>query len=149
MLGEAYSRDLQVLITSLPQTIRLPPSHERFFELSGPSTPYENNTRRAVRTNIRARGVLVPEHSLHAVPRNPVPSTIFTKDFSKVGFGFIADQQYYPGEVVRAILATFWLRIEITQCRRIGDLCYECGGTLVSQHAPSPDAFSFLSSRNP
>ncbi|MCG8648791.1 MAG: hypothetical protein MI861_03100 [Pirellulales bacterium] len=145
MLDEGYTRLLASLIASLRCQIVLPPGQERYFEESGPIATYQNEMRSAVRTRVRARGILVPETQLPVIPRTIEPSVIFTKDFSKTGFGFVADRQYFPGEVVRVLLATFWMRVKIRRCGRTGPNCYENGGTLISNSEPSMDAFETIS----
>jgi hypothetical protein len=90
---------------------------------------------------VRTHGILVPQRWLPAFPRSAAPVAIYTKDFSKTGFGFVAHQQYFPGEHVRVILATFWMEIAVRRCRRLGPACYEAGGTLLERHDPSLEAF--------
>ena len=141
MLGEDYPRVLESLIAGLPQSILLPPSQDGFFSESGVKPHFEENTRCAVRTRVRTNGVVIPQRWLPQLHRQHDPLLIYTKDFSKTGFGFVADRQFYPGEIVRVLLATFWIHVSIRRCRRLGPLCFECGGVLMDQHSPSLDAF--------
>lgn len=142
MLDTDYQQRLGSLITNTANGIQLPQGHEDFFEQSGPGTAIENDRRRAVRMKVRTTGILIPRRWLPAFARQAKPKTIYTKDFSKTGFGCIADQQFYPGEQVRILLATFWMEILVRRCRRLGPVCYELGGTLLERHDPSLDAFS-------
>ncbi|TWU22620.1 hypothetical protein Pla144_40800 [Bythopirellula polymerisocia] len=54
----------------------------------------------------------------------------FAKDISRMGVGFYAPINILPKKKV-----TLWfaggkvLQLSITRCRRLGDKCFECGGT--------------------
>lgn len=141
MLVEDYQRHLGELIHKVPADICLPPGYEDYFSNSGTPPSCEGDRRHAARTRVRTKGILYPLEWLPAFPRTATPRLIYTKDFSKTGFGFISRQQYYPGERVRVLLATFWMEIAIQRCRRLGPNCFETGSTLLEQHEPSYDAF--------
>lgn len=145
MLGEDYQRRLGSLMEETPSRIELPAGYEDFFDESGPTQVLASDRRSTVRTRVRTSGILIPDGWLPALPRRRSPSTIYTKDFSKTGFGFVADQQYFPGEQVRILLATFWMEIMICRCRRLGRMCFEAGGTLLKRHDPTQDAFNDIS----
>tara|TARA_R110002049_G_scaffold27321_2_gene94303 strand:+ start:541116 stop:541568 length:453 start_codon:yes stop_codon:yes gene_type:complete len=144
MLGEDYPRLLGSLIQTLPQRIELPPGQEGFFQESGPCPSYDNEPRCGVRNRVRTRGLLTLESWYPALDRHPELMTIYTADFSKTGFGFVAPEQFFPGEVVRVFLATFWMRLTVRRCRRLGPNCYNCGGTLVDRHDPNEEALRCL-----
>ena len=141
MLDGDYQLFLGKIMSSLSQQIRLPPECEDFFSQTGPTAPYPNDMRSSARTRVRTHGVLLPESPLPTFPREPEPIAIYTADFSKTGFGFVAAEQFYPGEDVRILLATFWMQVKIHRCRRLGESCYASGGTLSCHHDPSPEAF--------
>lgn len=141
MLAADYQRRLGELIQSIPNEICLPPGYEDFFRQSGPAPSCEGDRRSGIRTRVRTTGILYPRQWLPSFPRTVTPRPIYTKDFSKTGFGFIARQQYYPGERVRVLLATFWMELTVQRCRRLGPNCFETGSTLLEQHEPSLDAF--------
>ena len=141
MLVTDYQCHLGSLINSVPNRIQLPAGYEDFFEQSGPTTAIANDRRNSVRTRVRTRGIWIPRKWLPAFPRRATPQLIYTKDFSKTGFGFVADQQVFPGEQARIILATFWMEVAIRRCRRLGPDCYEVGGTLLARHDTSLEAF--------
>lgn len=141
MLAEDYQHRLGSLIQSVANKIELPAGYEKFFEETGPTSSVENDRRSSVRMRVRTSGILVAQRWLPAFPRTTEPAVIYTKDFSKSGFGFVTHQQYYPGEQVRVILATFWMEISIRRCRRLGPNCYEAGGTLLQRHDVSLEAF--------
>jgi hypothetical protein len=142
MLGEDYPSLLGRLIAAAAKEIQLPKGREDFFQQSGPAPHYGGDQRTAARTNVRTTGLMIVERCLPARESMPKPSLIYTKDFSKNGFGFVAAREYYPGEVVRVLVATFWMRIRLRRCYRIGPNCFECGGILISQSEPSMDAFN-------
>ena len=141
MLAEDYQHRLGSLIQSVPNEIELPAGYENFFAETGSTASVENDRRSSVRMRVRTSGILVSQRWLPAFPRTAKPVVIYTKDFSKSGFGFLTHQQYYPGEHVRVILATFWMEIAIRRCRRLGPNCFEVGGTLLQRHDVSLEAF--------
>ena len=141
MLVTDYQRRLGSLIQGVQNRILLPDGMQDFFNESGPTSPLPSDRRTSVRTRVRTRGVLFPRCWLPAFPRSPEPQAIFTKDFSKTGFGFLAHEQYFPGEQVRVLLATFWMEISIRRCRRLGPECFELGGMLIHRHDASLRAF--------
>ncbi len=141
MLDEDYTLLLERVTSKLDRQINLPVDRDRFFAETGPTPSYPNDARAVARTNARTTGVLVSNQTLAFHPRSKEPMPIYTKDFSKSGFGFVAKQQYLPGESVRVLLATFWMLVAITRCNRLGPDCFECGGILISRHDPSKDAF--------
>lgn len=143
MLDSDYQQHLGTLIKSLDDEIQLPLSLSKFFEETGPITPIANDRRRSVRTRVRTRCVIVPEYWLPAFPRCETPELAYTRDFSKTGFGFLLHKQLYPGEHIRVLLATFWMEVRITRCRRLGERCFEVGGELVHTNEPSEEAFDF------
>jgi hypothetical protein len=129
------------LIRSVPNKIQFPAGYEDFFEETGPTSFFESDRRSSARMRVRTSGILIPRRWLPAFPRVASPLAIYTNDFSKTGFGFIAHQQWFPGEHVRVLLATFWMEIAIRRCRRLGPGCFEVGGTLIEKHDESLDAF--------
>ncbi len=141
MLAQDYQHRLGLLIQSVPDKIELPVGYENFFGESGPTSSVENDRRSSVRMRVRTSGILIPRRWLPAFPRSTAPELIYTKDFSKTGFGFVTHQQYFPGEHVRVVLATFWMEIVIRRCRRLGPDCFEAGGTLLERHDMSLEAF--------
>ena len=147
MLGEDYPSLLGSLIQTRPQRIEMPPGYEGFFEQTGRQPSYENDQRRAPRDRIRTRGLLRLESWYPAFDRKPELLVIYTNDFSKTGFGFIAPAQFYPGEVVQIYLATFWMRVTVRRCRRLGPNCYESGGTLLSRRDPDDEAIALMRGR--
>ena len=146
MLGEDYPRLLGSLIQTLPRRIVLPPEQEGFFEESGPQPSYENDQRCGVRNRVRTRGLMLLQSWYPAMERRPELMTVYTKDFSKSGFGFIAPEQLFPGEVVQVFLATFWMRVTIRRCRRWGHDCFDTGGTLLDRHDADEAAVEQLQS---
>ncbi len=145
MLDSDYQQHLGSLIASLDDAIELPLEMEGFFNESGPVASCANERRKSGRTRVRTTAIVVPQVWLPAFPRSPMPQLAYTKDFSKTGFGFIVHNQFYPGEVIRVLLATFWMEVRIRRCRRLGAHCFESGGELIRTRQPSADAFSFES----
>lgn len=146
MLVEDYRPRVEELISSLPQRIQLPAGSEQFFDQTGALPTHADDVRLSVRTRVRTRGILIAERWLPSCERGREPIVIYTRDFSKKGFGFVADEQYFPGEVVRVLLATFWMRVTIRWSRRLGPTCFEVGSELLQRNDPSSNAFEWTKS---
>jgi len=132
------------LIARTEWSIELPEQWSGFFKESGLSASTVGDARRGGRVRVRTHGVAVPEKTVPAIPRPFKALGIFTSDFSRHGFGFMADRQFFPTEVVRIILPTFWMRVNVVRCRRLGTLCFENGAELVQRLDPSDRAFEGL-----
>jgi len=144
MLGEDYPRLLGRLIQALPQRIELPPELEGFLEEGGLQPSYNNDIRRSARNRVRTHGLLLLQKTYPALDRQPQLMTIYTMDFSKTGLGFLTPEQFYPGEVVQVYLATFWVRVTIRRCLRLGRNCFTNGVTLLDRHDPDQEAIRLL-----
>ncbi|QDV68306.1 hypothetical protein Poly24_20150 [Rosistilla carotiformis] len=144
MLEENYKQALAKLIENAVWDIELTEGHEAFFGDNGAMSPCAFETRASPRMRARGRGILFFEETLHAFPRSPAPLGIYTMDFSKMGIGFVASRQFFPEEIVRIVLPTFWARLRITRCQRNNPQRYDSGGVLISWHEPSADAFETL-----
>ena len=145
MLDFDYSKRLEALIQSLDWQIQLPSTWSNFFDEVGESTTLALDERQNRRMKVRTLGVLHFERQLPAIPRPSSPVGIYSRDFSRRGCGFVSPQQLYPREIVRVILSTFWIQLEICRTRRVGPMCYEIGCELIAQNLPSAKAFDGLS----
>ena len=139
MLVKDYQHRLGLLIIVVQQ-IELPVGYENFFGESGSTSSVANDRRSTVRMRVRTSGILIPRRWLPAFPRRQRQDDLH-EGFLKTGFGFVTHQQYFPGEHVRVILATFWMEIVIRRCRRLGPGCFEAGGILLERHDTSLEAF--------
>ncbi|QDV12488.1 hypothetical protein CA51_23710 [Rosistilla oblonga] len=144
MLEKDYKQTLATLIDTVNWDIVLPEGHEAFFGDNGSISPCTYESRSSPRMRARGRGILYYEETLRAFPRTQDPMGIYTMDFSKTGIGFVASCQFLPEEVVRIVLPTFWARLRITRCTRNNDKRYDSGGSLITWHQPSPEAFETL-----
>jgi hypothetical protein len=144
MLDFDYTERLNSLIQSMNWQIRLPPIWSNYFEETGESVPLPKDQRQNRRMKVRSLGLMVYEKPLPSVPREPCPVGVYSKDFSRKGCGFLSPVPVYPEETVLLILPTFWLRLVICRCRRVGASCYEVGGELLAQAPPSEKAFAGL-----
>lgn len=141
MLDQNYQLLLAKLIETLPNEIELPEDQGDFFDVSGPLPSYEDEQRSSARTSVRTKGILISERTLPIYPRSHEPKVVYTRDFSKCGVGLVASEQFFPGEHIRVILATFWMSIRVRRARRLGANCFEIGATLDHQFEPSSEAF--------
>ncbi|WP_153557056.1 hypothetical protein [Roseimaritima sediminicola] len=144
MLGGDYPQLLARLIARTEWTIQLPEHQVRFFEESGPAPALAADDRRGGRIRVRTRALAILEQTLPAIPRAVEAIGIYTSDFSRTGFGFVTDRQFFPEESVRILLPSFWMRVRVVRSRRLGPGCFENGTLLCERIDPSVEAFAGL-----
>jgi len=149
MLEFNYSEQLDSLIQRLDWRIELPPDWVKFFEESGTSASVAGDKRNNSRMCIRTLAVSHYETTLPSIPRAAETLGVYIRDFSRRGCGLISPVQMYPEEIVRIVLATFWIRLKVVRARRVGPACYEIGGELIEQNQPGPEAFEGLAACSP
>jgi hypothetical protein len=142
MLGKPYSEQFTQHIDRLNWDIELPETLADFFDRSGPCAAGPSDRRSSARIRVRAMAILVPELSPPALPRPTAAMGVYTGDFSRKGISFLASQQFWPEEIVRLVLQTFWIRVRVVRQRYHGRRCFESGCELVSRHGADPVAFS-------
>ena len=108
---------------------RLPDDMKDFFEQHG-AVPKHPDCRRAYhRFFLRGKGIL---------QRNDTYLGVITADASRQGLRFFAPVQLLPKERCRIRMPkTKEFQIEIVRCRRIDELCYECGAMFVLGTLPA------------
>lgn len=144
MLGEHYPNLLAKLIDRAVWSITLPETHRNFFKERGQAMSVAGEQRNAGRTRVRTRGILIYEQPLPTIPRPRRCIGIYTGDFSHNGIGFLTPHQLFPQESVRILFPTFWMQVQVVRARRLGQRCFEIGGTLIRRCDPSEDAFDPL-----
>lgn len=141
MLEIDYPTRFAELIGSMDCQIELPQEWVGFFEERGQIASYVTDDRGNSRVKVRSHGLMWFEETLPFLNRTSEPMTVYTKDFSRSGLGFLTSMQLFPGESVRILLATFWVRLDVVRARRITSKCYEIGATLVEHHEATAAAF--------
>lgn len=141
MLDRHYSQLLARLILVTDWNIELPDGFEGFFDETGPAPSAYFDLRRSGRVRVRTRGILIADGGVQLVSRERQPLGIFTADFSRQGFGFIADRQFYPTEQARILLPSFWMQVSVVRSRRLAENCFEHGAVLSKRCDPSLEAF--------
>jgi hypothetical protein len=136
-----YSTQLGKIIQSIDWDIELPIEWSDYFDQRGEVTSFVADERNNKRLKIRTHGVLWFDKALPFRPRTDQPQGIYTRDFSRLGAGFLSAFELYPEEEIRIVLPTFWVQLRIVRARRITSKCYEVGGTLLQRQDPSPEAF--------
>jgi hypothetical protein len=89
-----------------------------FLSASGPGPQYYDNQRSYHRYFMRGKAVLKRGESLHGT---------YTKDVSRQGIGFLSPVPLLPKERVKLRVVAAELSLEVTRCRRIDAVCFECG----------------------
>ncbi|XZE18879.1 PilZ domain-containing protein [Pirellulaceae bacterium SH449] len=141
MLDEAYKEKLDEVLNRVDGTLQLPNRLADFFSVRGDSQSSDHEERKHIRMRARTRCVGYVESSLPAMNRQRGEIPIYTADFSKGGCGFLSSIQLFPTEIIRLVLPTFWLKIKIVRCRKLGENCYESGGEIISKNQPCLEAF--------
>ncbi len=149
MLGIDYTDQFNELVESVPWTIDLPDTWENFFSERGECQAYAGDGRKHRRMKARSYGIMWIQEPFHAIKRPTAAIGMYTKDFSQRGCGMISPIEIYPGEVLRIVLPTFWLTLRVMRCCRVQSQCFEVGGVLIRQSAPSEDAFDLHHERVP
>lgn len=142
MLDEDYSERFARLAAATPFDIELPIQWKDFFTERGEVASYGDDQRHSLRLKVRTHGLLYSERSLKFCPRGTDPIGIYTRDFSRQGIGILTPIQFFPEEIVRVVLPTFWVHTRIVRVRRLTSKCFEIGTTLVRRNNPSEDAFA-------
>jgi hypothetical protein len=141
VLDEAYKKKLDEVLNCLDWTIQLPNRLADFFSVRGDSQSVDHEERKHIRMRARTRCIGYVESSLPSMKRPLDGIPIYTADFSIRGCGFLSSIQLFPTEIVRLVLPTFWLKIKIVRCRKLGGNCYESGGEIISKNQPCLEAF--------
>ncbi len=141
MLENDYPTQFSELIRRVDCDIELPIEWSDYFEQRGEIAAYLKDDRSNKRLKVRTHGLMWFEGTLPFRPRTTDPIVIYTRDFSRLGAGFLLPFQLFPEERVRILLPTFWMQLHVVRTRRITSKCYEIGASLLGRHDPSPDAF--------
>ncbi|MFK8111967.1 MAG: hypothetical protein AB8B91_07180 [Rubripirellula sp.] len=141
MLEIDYSAQLGKLIQSVDWSIELPVEWSDYFDQRGEVMSFAEDERNNKRLKIRTHGVLWFDKTLPFCPRGEGPFGIYTRDFSRMGSGFLSPFEIYPEEELRILLPTFWVQLKVVRARRITSKCYEIGATLQSRQDPAAQAF--------
>lgn len=116
--------------------IALPEQLAGFFSEQGYTHPVwcENRAvgRIKVRTSIEMQFLHVPRLLQNIVPRNMTARTVgLLKDLSRTGIAILYHEQLYPNETLKIQLWGKTIEFKVIRCRRLGDSCYEIGGTIL------------------
>lgn len=141
MLDSHYTERFTQLLSQVDWTIELPEPWDDHFTEWGEGAPYVGDVRQHRRLKARSYGVVWFGLAWSAVERPSGPLGIYTRDFSQRGCGLLCPIEIYPEEVLRVVLPTFWMTLQVVRCRRINANCYDVGAVLVRQFVPSDEAF--------
>lgn len=141
MLDSHYTDRFSQLVKQVDWTIQLPDPWDDFFTEHGEGNQFVGDVRQHRRLKARSYGVAWIGQAWAAVERPAGPLGIYTRDFSQRGCGLLAPVEIYPEEVIRVVLPTFWMTLQVVRCRRVNGNCYDVGSALVRQYVPSDEAF--------
>jgi hypothetical protein len=142
MLDFDYPQHYAAVVQQTPWTITLPETWIDYFHETGVMPNRVGEQRSALRRIVRTVGLLRIDEPLPAIPRTGGFIGVYTRDFSKNAVGLLSPIQLYPGETVRLVLPTFWLKLQVARCLRHNEKCYEVGAELNSRHDPDRLAFA-------
>lgn len=141
MLDFDYPIHYAGLIESINWNIQLPSALKGFFDESGIAEECSPEKRGAQRRIVRMKGALVIDRGLPMISREKRFIGVYTKDFSKDGCGILSPIQWFPEEVVRLVLPTFWLKLRVNCCQKLGNNCFQIGLELLNRRDPDRAAF--------
>ncbi len=141
MLEDDYSTRFAELIESIGFDIELPIEWSDYFEQRGEVASFVEDQRTNQRLMIRTHGLMWFDQSLPFLSREDRVFGVYTRDFSRLGCGFLTPFELYPEERVRIILPTFWVQLHVVRARRITSKCYEIGASLLHRNDPHMRAF--------
>jgi hypothetical protein len=72
------------------------------------------------------------EESPPSIHRTERQAIVYLKDISKRGIGILTHTQLFPQEKILLLFQQRKVTATIVRCRRIGELCWECGGLITS-----------------
>ncbi len=114
-------------MNSREHKIKLPPELVGFFEATGYTESTLFESRRNARLRVRAAADLSILKMLPSIPRKELEFGVLVKDVSQRGISFIAHKQLFPEECVTIQFNSRVFELRIVRCRRLNELCYECG----------------------
>jgi len=141
MLDFDYPQYYAEVVRSTTWSIELPEYWSEFFEQTGIVAGKSVERREKQRRIVRTCGLLYIDAPLPAIPREPGPIGVYTRDFSNDACGIVSPIELYPDEEVRLVLPTFWLQLRVVRTHRKTSTCYEVGLELLRRHDPSRSAF--------
>ncbi|MEM9368855.1 MAG: hypothetical protein AAGD07_22920 [Planctomycetota bacterium] len=142
MLDFDYSKHYAEVVQQTKFSIDMPEEWSEFFTASGVVHSNYDEKRCAQRKRVRTTGLAIFENTLPFLMRvRKDPVGIYTKDFSKLGCGFLSPIEMYPEERVRLLFPAFWLTVKISRTQKRVDGCFLVGAELICRRSPSRDAF--------
>jgi len=138
VLEDDYSKKLDLLLSKLKISVRLPDSWTDFLDRKGILPAIPNDGRRFTRRYLRTEAVCETHQSLPAIERPHEFNKVYLKDISRSGIGFFTVRELYPEEQV-----VMWTRVgtfncSVTRCRKHNDHCYEIGALVLREPTQSP-----------
>lgn len=117
-------------MNSLDSKIVLPLSLASFFTEPGycESTYFES--RKNARLRIRCKAAMSIEKSPPSIVRAERQLIVYVKDISQRGIGVVSHVQIFPEEHLLICFQRREVHAKVVRCRRLGDLCWECGATI-------------------
>ncbi len=116
----------------LESKIVLPSSLAAFFTEAGycESTFFES--RKNSRLRIRCKATMAIAESPPSIVRSERQSLVYVKDISTRGIGIVSHLQLFPQEKLLIYFQHREVRATVVRCRRLGELCWECGAQITS-----------------
>lgn len=112
--------------------IILPPELKNFFAETGYTESTYFESRRNGRLRIRAVGDITLSKNLPSLPRKENEFLVLIKDVSQRGICLLTHKQLFPHEEFSLSFNARVIDGRIVRCRRVNELCYECGAEIQS-----------------
>ncbi|HEX6963525.1 MAG TPA: PilZ domain-containing protein [Lacipirellula sp.] len=114
----------------LPSRAELPCEWREYAAGAGATRTKQHERRQFCRVGLRGIAIIWQDGQVHAG---------YTKDVSRKGIGFYSPVQLFPKAIVQLWIPGHpVLELRIRRCKRIKDLCFECGATFTADEQQSP-----------
>ncbi len=110
--------------------IVMPPSLANFLMEAGYCDTTYFERRHVARLKIRFEAAMCIESSPPSVQRIERNSVVLVKDISRRGISILSHEQIWPEEKLYIRFQARQVRANVVRCRRLGDLCWECGAEI-------------------
>jgi hypothetical protein len=115
-------------LTDLPCCVLPQEGEDAFLAKSGPLPTDADDRRQFARFYYRRKAIVKTLPSLPKLAREETLVCVYVRDVSRLGVGFLYNQQLFPGERCLLYIPELGNRcVEVASCRRLEAGCYSIG----------------------